>query len=103
MGIISCSVELTGVWEPREPTGLLAVVVGLTIFHLSRMSDGSIPEESVTAPVQANPDRGIMEVIMKLTITHVVNRVLRAIEDVGGIAAAGVLSARLNNYPCRDA
>ena len=96
----SCSVERPGFWEPPDLIGLLVVVVGLTILHISSpTSDGSIPEDKVTTPVQANPDRGTMEVIMQLAISHVVNRVLRAIEDAGAITAAGVLSARPNNLP----
>ena len=95
---MSCSVERPGFWELPELIGLLTVVVGLTILHISSpTSDGSIPEDRVTTPVQGKLDRGIMEVIMELAITHVVNRVLRAIEDAGAITAAGVLSARMNN------
>lgn len=96
--VVSCSVELAGFWETREPAELWAVVVGLSILHIaSPTSGGSIPEDRVTTPIQSDTGQGTLELVMKLAITHVVNRVLRTIEDVGAIVAAGVLSARLNN------
>ncbi len=97
---ISCSVERSGFWGTPELIGLLVIVVGLTILHISSpTSEGSIPKDKVTTPVQGNPDRGTMEVIMELAISHVVNHILRAIKDAGTITAAGALSARLNNSP----